>query len=53
MNSEDIKRLQELAKQIQKENRSKKEIKATFQAAGIIDKDGKLKSPYKNIFIPS
>ena len=42
-----------LVKQAIKNRRSKEEITATFQAAGIIDKNGELKHPYKNIKIPA
>lgn len=42
-----------LVKQALKNCRTKEEITATFQAAGIIDKNGKLKYPYKNLKIPA
>jgi hypothetical protein len=35
-----------------KHPRSRKEITKTFQDAGIIDENGDLKEPYKNIKIP-
>ena len=53
MSSEDTQRLQALLKNALKEKRSKKEITATFKAAGIIDEEGNLKSPYREIYIPS
>jgi hypothetical protein len=31
--------------------RSREEIKATFMAAGIIDENGNLREPYKNIHL--
>ncbi len=43
----------DIVKHALKNRRTKEEITATFQAAGIIDKNGKLKSPYKNIKIPA
>jgi hypothetical protein len=52
MSSEDIKRMVGLLKEAQSNPRSKKEIAATFEAAGIIDKKGNLKKPYKDIYIP-
>ena len=53
MSSDDTKRIQQLVKNAIKEKRSKEEITATFQAAGIIDKNGKLRNPYKEIYIPA
>jgi hypothetical protein len=53
MSSEDVKRMVKLLKKAQSTPRSKKEITATFEAAGIIDKKGNLKSPYQNIYIPA
>ena len=53
MSTDDTKRIKRLVKNAIKEKRSKQEITATFQAAGIIDKNGKLKNPYKKIFIPA
>jgi hypothetical protein len=53
MSNEDIKRMVGLLKEAQTNPRSKKEITATFEAAGIIDKKGNLKKPYKNIHIPA
>ena len=52
MSSEDLKRMVGYLKEAQKSPRSKKEITQTFEAAGIIDKKGNLKKPYKNIYIP-
>jgi hypothetical protein len=52
MSNEDIKRMVGLIKEAQTNPRSKKEITDTFEAAGIIDKKGNLKKPYKGIFIP-
>jgi hypothetical protein len=52
MSNEDIKRMVDLLKEAQINPRSKKEITATFEAAGIIDKKGNLKRPYKDIYIP-
>lgn len=53
MSSDDTKRIKRLVKNAIKEKRSKEEITATFQAAGIIDKNGKLRNPYKEIYIPA
>jgi hypothetical protein len=39
-------------KEAQTNPRSKKEITDTFEAAGIIDKKGDLKKPYKDIHTP-
>jgi len=47
-----MRELNKIVKHALKNRRTKEEITATFQAAGIIDKNGKLKSPYKNIKIP-
>ncbi len=52
MSNENIKRMVGLLKEAQTNPRSKKEITATFEAAGIIDKKGDLKEPYKDIRIP-
>ncbi len=52
MSSEDAKRILGHIKKAQTNPRTKKEIKATFIAAGIIDKKGNLKDPYKDIYIP-
>ena len=52
MSSEDAKRILGHIKKAQTIPRSKKEIIATFLSAGIIDKNGKLKDPYKDIYIP-
>lgn len=53
MGTEDVKRVMQLIKDAQSSGRSKNEITATFQAAGIIDKNGNLKNPYREIYIPS
>ena len=42
-----------LIKHAIKNRRTKEEITATFQAAGIIDKNGYLRKPYKNLKIPA
>lgn len=52
MSNEDIKRMVGLLKEAQTNPRSKKEITANFEEAGIIDKKGNLKKPYKDIYIP-
>ncbi len=52
MDHEDIGRIMNLLKEAQIHPRSKAEITANFEAAGIIDKNGNLKTPYKNIYIP-
>ena len=41
-----------LVKQAIKHPRSKEEITRTFQDAGIIDKSGNLKHPYKDLKMP-
>lgn len=53
MGTEDVKRVMQLIRDAQTVGRSKDEITATFQAAGIIDKKGNLKNPYQHIYIPS
>ena len=53
MCTEELKKLNELANKTRKEKRSKEDIADTFRAAGIIDSNGSLKSPYKNIFVSS
>ena len=40
-----------IVKHALKNRRSKEEVTATFQAAGIINKNGELKYPYKNLKI--
>lgn len=52
MSQEELKKMVSLLKKAQTNTRSKEEITATFEAAGIIDKNGNLKDPYKNIRIP-
>lgn len=52
MSIEETDRITKLVKEAIKVKRSKKEIFSTFKGAGIITKNGKLKSPYKAIFIP-
>ena len=52
MRNNDTQRLISLIQDAQHKKRNKKAIKATFQGAGIIDKNGNLKSPYKNIYFP-
>jgi signal transduction histidine kinase len=52
MSVEETNRIIRLVKDAIKDNRSKREIIATFQDAGIIDKHGDLKAPYKEIYIP-
>ncbi len=52
MSIEETVRITKLVKEAIKDKRSKKEIFNTFKGAGIITKNGKLKSPYKKIFIP-
>jgi hypothetical protein len=52
MSTEDTTRIIQLIKKAQKEKRSKKDIIATFLAAGIIDNKGNLKKPYKEIYFP-
>jgi len=52
MGSDDIKRLKKLIQSAKKDKRSDSEIFSTFKNAGIIDKKGNLKDPYKNLKIP-
>lgn len=52
MNTEETERIITLVKEALKERRSKEEIFETFKDAGIITKNGNLKSPYKEILIP-
>lgn len=53
MNTEETERIIALIKEALKERRSKEEIFETFKGAGIITKNGNLKSPYKEILIPA
>lgn len=53
MSIEETNRVIRLIKEAIKENRSKKEIFETFKDAGIINKSGNLKAPYKEIYIPA
>jgi len=52
MNKDDIIRISKLLQRALDNPRSKKEITKTFTDAGIIDKKGNLRYPYKNIYIP-
>lgn len=52
MSSEETNRINRLVKEAIKDTRTKREITATFQDAGIIDQNGNLKTPYKEISIP-
>ncbi len=53
MSTQDAQQLINLLKAAQKDKRSKEDIKETFEGAGIIDKNGNLKDPYKKIFFSS
>lgn len=53
MSIEETDRLINLVEEAIKENRSKEEIFETFKDAGIITKNGNLKAPYKEIYIPA
>ena len=53
MSIDETDRIIKLVKEAIKQNRSKREIIETFKDAGIITKNGNLKSPYKEIYIPS
>ncbi len=53
MSPVDTERLTKLVIKVRRKTRSKKEIKATFEGAGIIDKKGNLKKPYKGIYFPA
>ena len=53
MSIDETDRITKLIKDAIKENRSKREIFETFKDAGIITKNGNLKSPYKEIYIPA
>jgi hypothetical protein len=53
MSTEETDRIITLIKEALKERRSKEEIFETFKDAGIITKNGNLKSPYKEILIPA
>ncbi len=48
----DTERLINLVKSKLKNPRSKEEIKKTFLGMGLIDVDGNLKHPFKNIYFP-
>jgi hypothetical protein len=52
MSPQDTQRLIKIIKQARKTVRTKEAIKATFEGAGIIDKNGNLKGPYKKIYFP-
>ena len=53
MSLEETDRLIILVEKAIKENRSKEEIFETFKDAGIITKNGNLRAPYKEIYIPA
>lgn len=52
MSVEETNRINRLVIEAIRDGRSKNEIIATFQDAGIIDNHGDLKTPYKDISIP-
>ena len=52
MSADELKKLKQIAEKTRKEARTKQEIQDTFQSAGIVDSEGNLKNPYKNIFDP-
>jgi hypothetical protein len=52
MNNEEKDRIIRLIKSALREKRSKKAITDTFVNAGIINRKGILKAPYKEIYIP-
>jgi len=53
MSAEETERIINLFKEAIKQDRSKEEIFENFKDAGIITKNGNLKAPYKEIYIPS
>lgn len=53
MSAEESIRIIKLLTEAIKENRTKDEAFKTFKGAGIITEKGNLKSPYKDIYIPS
>jgi hypothetical protein len=53
MSTVDTERLAKLVEKTRQKARSKEKIKATFEGAGIIDKKGNLKKPYKDIYFPA
>lgn len=53
MSAEESIRIIKLLTEAIKENRTKEEAFETFKDAGIITEKGNLKSPYKDIYIPS
>jgi hypothetical protein len=52
MSAEETDRIITIVKEAIKKERSKEEIFETFKDAGIITKNGNLKTPYKEIYIP-
>jgi hypothetical protein len=52
MSAEETDRIITIVKEAIKKERSKEEIFETFKDAGIITKNGNLKAPYKEIYIP-
>jgi hypothetical protein len=53
MSAEETDRIINLVKEAIQQERSKEEIFENFKDAGIITKNGNLKSPYKDLYIPS
>jgi divalent metal cation (Fe/Co/Zn/Cd) transporter len=53
MSAEETDRIITIVKEAIKHERSKEEIFETFKDAGIITKNGNLKAPYKEIYIPT
>lgn len=52
MSIEETERILKLIKEAIKDKRSKKDITETFKNAGIITRNGDLRSPYKDICLP-
>ncbi len=51
MTRKDQERIRDVAVRTLKQDRSVEEILETLQTAGIVDKSGKVKSPYKKILV--
>lgn len=51
MSSTEQQKIQDIASKLLRENRTKAQILQTLQSAGIVDKAGKIKSPYNQVLV--
>jgi DNA-binding transcriptional ArsR family regulator len=51
MSTAEQKKIKDIATKLLKEPRSKDQVLKTLRSAGIVDKAGKIKSPYDQVFV--